>query len=231
MMNPGSCPPGLEYLAMVDQVLIKQKVELLEAFTGFETANKYTILNSMGQKIYYAAEDSDCCTRNCCGPIRPFDMNIVDNNKMEVIHINRPLRCTSCLCPCCLQEIEVTSPPGTPIGYVVQDWSILYPNFSIQNAARETVLKIDGPCCRWNCCGDVSFRILSRDGKVCVGKISKQWSGLVKEIFTDADNFGISFPIDLDVSMKAVMIAAAFLIDFMFFEKQGQKENDIFGMF
>ena len=34
-----------------------------------------------------------------------------------------------------------------------------------------------------------------------VGKISKQWSGLGKEVFTDADNFGINFPLDLDVKV------------------------------
>jgi len=45
-----------------------------------------------------------------------------------------------------------------------------------------------------------------------VGKITKQWSGLAKEYFTDADNFGIQFPVDLDVKMKAVMLGACFLI-------------------
>ena len=34
-------------------------------------------------------------------------------------------------------------------------------------------------------------QVLSVDGTQEVGKISKQWSGLVKEYFTDADNFGI----------------------------------------
>lgn len=45
-----------------------------------------------------------------------------------------------------------------------------------------------------------------------VGKISKQWMGFVREAFTDADNFGIQFPLDLDVKMKAVMLGACFLI-------------------
>ena len=39
------------YQPMVDQLLIKQKVEILEAVTGFETANKYEVLNSMGQNV------------------------------------------------------------------------------------------------------------------------------------------------------------------------------------
>ncbi|OBS73493.1 hypothetical protein A6R68_15969, partial [Neotoma lepida] len=52
----------------------------------------------------------------------------------------------------------------------------------------------------------------SLDEQSLVGKISKQWSGLVREAFTDADNFGIQFPLDLDVKMKAVMLGACFLI-------------------
>lgn len=45
-----------------------------------------------------------------------------------------------------------------------------------------------------------------------VGKISKQWSGFAREVFTDADFFGITFPLDLDVRMKAVLLGATFLI-------------------
>lgn len=45
-----------------------------------------------------------------------------------------------------------------------------------------------------------------------MGKISKQWSGLARELFTDSDYFGIKFPMDLDVKMKAVMLGACMLI-------------------
>jgi len=61
-------------------------------------------------------------------------------------------------------------------------------------------------------CGDVEFQVLSKDGSVQVGKITKQWSGLIREAFTDSDHFGISFPLDLDVHMKAVLLGACFLI-------------------
>ncbi|KAI1283785.1 Phospholipid scramblase 2 [Halotydeus destructor] len=224
-------PPGLEYLTAVDQLLVHQKVELLEAFVGFETSNKYTIKNSMGQKVFYAVEDTDCCTRNCCGPVRPFDMKILDHNKREVIHLYRPLRCDSCWCPCCLQRLEVMAPPGNVIGYVAQEWSLCVPKFKIQNAAGETVLRIEGPFCTFSMCGDVKFQVLSKDGSVEVGKISKQWSGLIREAFTDSDHFGISFPMDLDANIKAVLLGALFLIDYMFFEKSGNEERDRPGMF
>ncbi|XP_028156275.1 phospholipid scramblase 1 isoform X3 [Ostrinia furnacalis] len=218
-----NCPPGLEYLSLINQLLVHQKVELLEAFVGFETNNKYTIKNSVGQKVYYAVEDNDCCTRNCCGPMRPFDMKIMDNFQNEVIHLHRPLACDSCLCPCWLQSMEVSAPPGTVIGSIEQQWSLCKPCYDIKNAAGDVVLKIKGPFCTYSICGDIEFNVYSKDGETKVGKITKQWSGLAREAFTDSDYFGINFPMDLDVKIKAVLLGACFLIDFMFFEK-GNKE-------
>lgn len=45
-----------------------------------------------------------------------------------------------------------------------------------------------------------------------VGRISKQWGGLLQEALTDADDFGLQFPLDLDVKVKAVLLGATFLI-------------------
>ena len=35
---------------------------------------------------------------------------------------------------------------------------------------------------------------------------------MLREMVTDADVFGINFPMDLDVKMKAVLLSACFLI-------------------
>ena len=104
------------------------------------------------------------------------------------------------------------------------------PQFVVRDGEGEVALRIEGPICTYSFCGDVEFQVLSPDGSTEVGKISKQWSGLLREAFTDADNFGISFPMDLDVRMKAVLLGALFLIDFMFFEKQKNEEQDSIGM-
>ncbi|KAF5914570.1 hypothetical protein HPG69_007956 [Diceros bicornis minor] len=254
---PSNCPPGLEYLSQIDQILIHQQIELLEVLTGFETNNKYEIKNSFGQRIYFAKEDTDCCTRYCCGASRPFNLKILDNIGQEVITMQRPLRCSSCCFPCCLQEVseqlegdflEVHAPPGVPIGYVTQIWHPCLPKFTVQNERREDVLKIIGPCLVCSCCADIDFEVKSLDEQNVVGKITKQWGGFVREAYTDADNFGIQFPLDLDVKVKATMLGACFLIvlfkrvpfnpsseipfspesldsqDFMFFETSGRNE-------
>ncbi|XP_061048753.1 phospholipid scramblase 2-like [Eubalaena glacialis] len=221
-LTPSSdSPPGLEYLNQLDQILIHQQVELTEVIIHIETNNKYEIKNRLGQKIYFAAEDTDCCTRYCFGGFRPFTMRILDLIGREVITLERPLRFNWCCIPCCLQEIEIHAPPGIPIGYVTQIRHPFLPKFRIQNENRKDILRIIGPCCMYSYCGDVDFEIKSLDGKKVVGKISKQFTGIVREICTNYSNFGIQFPADVDVKTKAVMLGACFLIDFMYYENTG----------
>ncbi|OWK05761.1 hypothetical protein Celaphus_00013015 [Cervus elaphus hippelaphus] len=262
-LPPLNCPPGLEYLTQIDQLLIHQQMELLEAMISYETNNRYEIKNGRGQRIYFAAEDTAVCTRLCCGSCRPFTMRIQDLKGQEVITLKRPLRCSSCCFPCCLQEVSKPLP-----GYSVKSFLNTFPflppvlnevpsknvltgfetrnKYEIKNSLGQRVYfaSEDTDCCTRNCWGPsrpFTMRILdnlgrevitlerplrcsccccpcclqevkSLDDKYVVGKISKHWTGLVRELFTDADNFGIQFPLDLDVKMKAVMLGACFLI-------------------
>ncbi|XP_065306926.2 phospholipid scramblase 2-like [Dermacentor albipictus] len=214
---PG-CPRGLEYLSAVDQLLVHQQLQLLEMLVPYEQQNKYVVKNSMGQFIFMAFEQSDLASRCCCSNCRPFEMPLFDYRSVEVMRLYRPLRCTSCLCFCCLQVMEVHAPPGTIIGSIRQDVSLL-PRFSVLDSAGNVVLRISGPFCTSAiCCEDVVFDILTRDGRTKIGTMSKNWSGMIREAFTDIDNFTVTFPIDLDVKIKATLLAALFLIDFIFFE-------------
>ncbi|KAF7243249.1 Phospholipid scramblase family member 5 [Varanus komodoensis] len=149
-------------------------------------------------------------------------MRITDNTGREVITVNRPLRCNSCWFPCYLQELEVQSPPGTTVGYVVQKWDPLLPKFTIRDASKEDILKIIGPYATCGCFGDVDFEVKSLNDMSTIGKISKYWSGFVNNIFTNTANFGIQVPADLDVKIKAVMIGACFLLVSIANEKNWQ---------
>ncbi|XP_033764118.1 LOW QUALITY PROTEIN: phospholipid scramblase 2-like [Pecten maximus] len=231
MKRPDSiagCPKGLEYLTKLDQLIIKQQMENLEVFTGWEAANKYKILNTNGQQVYFAAEESGMCGRQCCGSSRGFSLHITDNTGQEIIKCVRDFKCCVGLCwlanfDAWAHEIAVEAPVGTVVGYVRQERSLWTPHYSIRDASRETVFNIKGPCCVVNgCCWDQDFIVWSKDWTDEVGKISKKWSGFTRELNTEVDNFGINFPMDLDVKLKAVMLGAVFLIDFIFFE---QKQN------
>lgn len=227
---PG-CPPGLEYLTQIDQILVNQVVELLEAFVGIECQNQFAIKNIMGQTVYHAAEESGFCTRQCCGPHRGFVMHVADNMGQEVMRVTREFKCCAGCCwlaclDCCAYEVMVESPIGVPIGYVRQSCSLIKPCFEVMDENHEAVLSLSGPICICECpCCDVNFSLYSMDGEE-IGGVQKQWSGLVKEIFTEADNFGIKFPMDLDVKVKATLMGAVFLINMMFFEKNQQRNQN-----
>lgn len=215
-------PPGLEYLAQLDQVLIQQIISLCELFSGWEVKNKYILKNSMGQEFLSAKEDNDCCSRQCCGNIRAFEMPFVDNSGAEVLRISRPLRCNSCCTPCCNQEMEIFS-YGQLLGSMHQEWNFWIPmgtTYSIKNASGDSVFKIVAPCCPCSCGSDVVFEVIGSEGSL--GSIRRTWKGCCTECFTDADNFCVTFDLHLDVRYKALILGAAFLIDFIYFEKNQQ---------
>jgi len=59
--------------------------------------------------------------------------------------------------------------------------------------------------------------VLSADGQNEVGKVSKQWSGLAKEMFTDADNFGITCKEHAWSGCQGNFTSTHFLFSFMIF--------------
>ncbi|XP_078483076.1 phospholipid scramblase 1-like [Ciona intestinalis] len=229
---PG-CPPGLEYLTQLDQVLIQQQVEIFEAMTDIETKNRYAIKNTLGQQCYFAKEESSLFQRLCCGTGRGFEIKVTNNAGQEVLRMRRKFKCCAGCCWCansdtCAYYLEVESPTGTFIGGVRQSQSCWYPMYQVIDANERPVFNIDGPCCPCSgpcCTSDNDFLVTTADGAATqVGKITREYAGLMKEAFTDATNFAVTFPMDLDVRMKAVLMGATLLIDFMYYETD--KNND-----
>lgn len=125
-------------------------------------------------------------------------------------------------------EIRVEAPVGQVVGNVRQLQSCLAPRYSIMDADMHEVFYMEGPMCicQCICCtADEEFKVFASDRTQQVGKLCKQWSGFAREVFTDATNFSASFPMDLDVRMKATLLGTLFLIDFMYFEHKDRRQN------
>lgn len=223
-----NCPPGLENLIPLDFFWVQQESEALETTYAVETENRYYVKNHSGLNLFYAMEKSTYCARNCvcccCCGCRPFEMRISDYAGGEVIHLSRP-------CICCFDEIHVSSPPGVSIGTVEQQCGFCRPSFCVRDADRHKTLNIRGPscirgcCCFGSCCGrNIDFKLVDMKGN-SVGKISKQWAGY--NTVSDADTFGVSFPVDLEPHMKAVVLGACILIDMIYFEEDPKKKKAV----
>ncbi|XP_067658117.1 phospholipid scramblase 2-like [Haliotis asinina] len=231
--NISGCLPGLEYLTQLDQILIEQQVDLIEVLLAWECNNKYRVMNSMNQQCYYAAEKTDTLMRLCCGSNRGFKIHVVDNAGKEVLRIRRDFKCCGgcCWCAdadCAAHEVIVETSEGEPLGYVRQLPSKWKGHYGILDSSRNQIMEIWGPCCGCQglCCrADVDFPVRSmQDGNI-VSKISKQWGGVAREIFTDAEKFSVTFPQDLDVKVKATLMGAVFLIHFMYYEEDESQNS------
>jgi len=231
MPHPGAIsgvPLGLEYLTQVDQLICKQIVELFEVLTGFECKNKYRIMNSLDQQVYYAFEESEFCNRIFCGADRGFIIHITDNHQQEVLRIERPFKCCKgcswCAEGCCRYPVYVKDGQGNHLGTVQIQNSCCKPHFAIFDHNDVMLYDTWGPLCPCQCvCGctqDVKFPLKDVKTNQEVGNISKIWAGAFKDCCTDADTFGITFPMGLDAKHKALMIGAVFVIDFMVFETE-----------
>ncbi|RUS70901.1 hypothetical protein EGW08_021329, partial [Elysia chlorotica] len=157
-------PYGLEPLVNMQEIVVKQNLELLETCLGCETSNSYDIQNRLGEKFYSATESSWFCFRNCCnvccGSSRPLTIEIKDLLGEMVLKIRRPWRCQRFWCFCFQQKVSVELPDGTLLGKVSQTCSCCRPWFKVTNATGEAIFKIRGPVCQCNiCCKDVEYTV------------------------------------------------------------------------
>ncbi len=198
---------SIERLAEVERLLVQQQLERLEIFTGWEVANAYTVQDQLGNVLFRVAEQSTPWMRNLLKSMRPFTMHVSAPEGRTMLMLHRPYRFY-------FVELEVRDADNRLLGTVRKRFSLLnrcYELFDQQDGARYEIV---GPFWRpW------TFEI-RRNGAV-VGAIRKSWSGMLREIFTDADQFGVEFPRELDVRTKAVFLGAVFLLDLMHFEDDG----------
>jgi uncharacterized protein YxjI len=195
----------MEQLAAAGSLTVSQKKEWGEILSGFETKNKYAVLDESGNTLYLAAEaDGSLMLRWFLKALRPFTMVVMSAAGREVIRINRPFRFY-------FHRAEVVDAQGNVLGVIERQFSLLRRKYSVMNSAGEAIFELFGPILHpW------TFQIRHQENEY--GKITKKWSGLLKEGFTDADNFGIVFPADWDIRLKALFLGAVFLIDFVHFE-------------
>lgn len=194
----------MENLKSAPALIIQQKKEWGEILTGFETKNRYAINSSEGAELYKAGEESHFLARVILKMMRPFVIHIVSNAGGEILRIRKPFRFY-------FHEVRVEDQHGGTIGRVVREFAVFKRNFNVLDAGGAEVCRISGPF--WH---PWTFHILSNGSSV--GKISKKWSGLGKEMFTDADTFSIDFGSISEVQHRAVLVGALFLIDTLYFE-------------
>lgn len=199
----------MEKLSPIGGLVVSQHKEWGEILTGFETKNRYVISDRSGSRLYLAAEEAgSMLLRWFLKALRPFTIAILTENGQVILRVVRPFRFY-------FHRAEVVDSQGRTLGVIERRFSVLRRIYSVLDSSGKEVFQLFGPLLHpW------TFQI--KKGGVEHGKITKKWSGLMKEGFTDADNFGVIFPAEWDIKLKALFLGAVFLIDFVHFENKGK---------
>lgn len=190
------------------ELVVSQKVESFEAFTGLETQNRYSVSTPDGVPLVYAYEKSSLLARMLIKKNRPLVIHAVDPDNKPVLTASRSFFFV-------LSHLHVQDGSGREIGSLRRQISIRGRRFTIEDAAGTVLAEIHGPFLRPN-----TFMIYKQDEEI--GRITKQWSGIGREMFTDADTFRVEMETTkVDQDFALLMLASAFAMDLDFFENSG----------
>lgn len=203
-------------LLTVNKVLIKQQFEGFELI-GFETRNKYLLMDENQNKIGFAAEQQKgffgAIWRQFLGHWRTFDVHFFNEDKAEFMIAHHPFRFF-------FQRFEITDSSGQYLGALQQRFSILTKRFDLVDRTNKVIFEMKSPFWRiW------TFPFFKND--IEVARVEKKWGGLLTEAFTDKDSFMVSYgDPSLTQQQRLIILASSVFVDLQYFEKKARVNND-----
>lgn len=196
---------------------VQQVHEAFEIVLGFETRNKYRILDDRNTPVAFAAEQSSGITgtllRQLLGHWRTFQVHIFDQSRTLQYKAKFPFRWF-------FKTLILQGPSGEHVGHIQERFAIFRKKFDVYNSHGKLVARINSSWFRfW------TFEFEAHHKRL--GKIEKKWSGVLSEFFTDKDNFLITFGADADEEFRALMLATCIMVDIVYFENKGSSRSSL----
>lgn len=204
-------------LTQANQIIVQQRRELVE-FLGFETRNKYEIFDEQKKLIGFCAEQQKgflgFIFRQFLGHWRTFELHFFDSNRREVMISKHPFKFF-------FQQFHVFDSSGNKIGWADQRFGIFTKKYDVYNAHNQLIFEMrSGFFSFW------TFPLKSPQGHERA-LIKKKWSGVLKELFLDADNFVVTYnDPTLSQHERMLVLALSVFTDLQYFEKKANSEID-----
>jgi uncharacterized protein YxjI len=197
--------------ASCQQLTVRQRKRWAEVLLSLEMVNTYDVYDDRHLPVMRVQEEGSgilqFLKRVFIGPIRPFLASVLDlETNQLLLSLRRPFRFF-------FHRLEISTADGQRLGSIERQWSWLHRHYFIENAQGARVAELFAPLLHpWTFEIQINHQIQ--------GFIRKRWSGLMKESFTDADNFGVDLSGITDPHLKALAFAATVLIDVVHFERK-----------
>jgi uncharacterized protein YxjI len=202
------------FLATQPRLSLRQRKEWVEILIDFETRNQYAVRGAGGEELGTLAEQGGGLGRVLARWLlrshRPLEAALCDRAGALLLRFSRPFFFL-------FSDLHVTDAEGRRVGSVHRRFGILNRRYDLRDAFGRTFARVRSPLWRiW------TFFVEAEDGRRAT--IGKRWGGLLREVFADADTFGVDFSqASFGPDERAVIFAAAVSIDFDFFENNAGK--------
>ncbi|KAJ8144708.1 hypothetical protein OY671_002210 [Metschnikowia pulcherrima] len=233
---------GIYSLLKEPTLVIERQVEFMNVILGFEQANKYKIMNSLGEQIGYM-EEKDYGILKMIGRQffrlhRPFDIDVFNNYGDLLMTIKRPFSFINSHIKCLLPGFDNQGNlMHEVIGESVQSWHLWRRRYNLFKLDDETTDEynqfgsIDSPFLAFD------FPVKNEAGDV-IASVDRNWVGLGRELFTDSGVYiirmdpasfaglgdmypSVAGPLTLD--QRAVLLGNAVSIDFDYFSRHSRQ--------
>lgn len=187
--------------------VLKRSTFFIKEHTGiFKAANNYDILDPGSQKIIMECREPNLgfFTKifrfTDYKRMTPFDIRITDSAGNPVVRVSRGLSLLR-------SNVEVLDENNRKIGLFRQHLFSMGGKFEVQDAEGKLLCMLKGSWSSWD------FRF-DQDGRE-LARVSKEWGGIGKELFTTADNYMLVIKDDVsfDSPLRPLILAAVMCID------------------
>lgn len=229
---------GIYELLKEPTLVIERQVEMMNVFLGFEQANRYKIMNSLGEQVGFM-EEKDIGFMKMLGRQffrlhRPFDIDVFNNYGDLLLTIKRPFSFINSHIKCYLPGYDEQGELMLEnLGESQQNWHLWRRKYNLFKLEDETTDEydqfgaIDAPFLSFD------FPVRDHQGSV-IASVDRNWVGLGREMFTDSGVYiirmdpasfeglgnlypSVSGPLTLD--QRAILLGNAVSIDFDYFSR------------
>ncbi len=205
--------PSVAVFAKPSRLSVRQRKRWLEILTSLDARNTYVVYDDDGNPVFNVEEQGSgvrsLLKRMFLSALRPFTSHVEDlTTGKHLLTLERPFRFY-------FHRLEVRDEGQRPVGAIQRRWTWIRRKYTVEDANGQEIATLFGPVLRpW------TFKVQLAGSGAEVGLIQKKWSGLMKEMFTEADNFWVSYDDVPDPAMRALLFAATVLIDIVHFERK-----------
>jgi uncharacterized protein YxjI len=187
-------------LLLADTLVVSQKAKLIEL------TNQYEIHGADGAALGYLQQEGQSTLRKVVRFMSTVDqylthrLSVYDAEHVKVLELTRPAKLVK-------SRVHVNDGQGRKVGDIVQQNVFGKIRFDLVGAHGDHVGQIRAENWRaWD------FSIVDRD-ETEVGRIDKKFVGVLKAVFTTADNYIVHLDPRLGGDLRLLAIAAAAAVD------------------